>query len=603
LALPYRQREWTAKSRSRGEPARVARPRILVVDDTPSIHDDFRKILDRGNQPSQALRELEATLLGDEVKTPTSPLEPPEFDIDSAYQGQEALNAIVEAREAGRPYALAFIDVRMPPGWNGLLTTAMVLDADSDIHVVLCTAYSDHGWNEIVDTVGETDRVLILKKPFNAIEVRQLSHTLTSKWRLARANRRRMAHLEQRVAERTQDLQAANQQLRHEMQERIRAEAELRKAQRLEALGRLAAGIGHEINNPLSFITASLEAAGGELEAVRDQLPAGLYEDLEELLGAAAIGADRIAQIVRNIRLVSRPSEAPAELVDVSSALALCAKMVQCEIDPRIEIALDLPPVPPVIGKRVELEQVFINLFKNAAHALIEQPTAAPRIEASARCEEGAVVVEIADNGPGIPEHLLDKIFDPFFTTKPMDRGSGLGLSICHSIVNALGGTIGIHSQEGHGTTVSVRLPRAPSHAPRHPRLPTSDPALPIAPVRGRILVVDDEPLMLRAFERALSDHEVVTATDGRAALALCMSEPFDVILCDIMMPGVNGRDFFEMLKQTQPGAEARIVFVTGGILVDEVREFLTSVPNECLEKPFASAALRKKVARKLGAL
>jgi signal transduction histidine kinase len=570
------------------------------VDDTPSIHDDFRKILTRGSQPSQALRELEATLLGEEAHTPAA--SPPEVDIDSAYQGEEALHAIVEAREAALPYALAFIDVRMPPGWNGLATTAMVLDADPDIHVVLCTAYADHGWSEIMGTVGETDRVLILKKPFNAIEVRQLSHTLTSKWRLARANRRRMAHLEQRVAERTQDLQAANQQLRHEMQERIRAESELRKAQRLEALGRLAAGIGHEINNPLSFITASIEAASGELEAVRDRLPAGLFEDLEELLGAASIGADRIAQIVRNIRLVSRPSEAPAEFVDVSGALALCAKMVQCEIDPRIEIALELCPVPPVIGKRVEMEQVFINLFKNAAHALIEQPRAAPRIEARARCDEDAVVVEISDNGPGIPEHLLDKIFDPFFTTKPMDRGSGLGLSICHSIVNALGGTIGIHSQEGHGTTVSVCLPPAPSHAPR-PRHMTSDPALPIAPVRGRILVVDDEPLMLRAFERALGDHDVVTAADGRAALALCMSETFDLILCDIMMPGLNGRDFFEMLKQAHPGAEARIVFVTGGILVDEVREFLASVPNECLEKPFASAVLCKKVARSLSAL
>jgi two-component system, NtrC family, sensor kinase len=602
LALPYPKGEWTAKQQSRGEPSQVARPRILVVDDTPSIHDDFRKILARGNQPSLALRELEATLLGDAVQL--SATSPPEVHIDSAYQGQEALNIIAQAREAGKPYALAFIDVRMPPGWNGLATTAMVLDADPDIHVVLCTAYSDHGWSEIVNTVGETDRVLILKKPFNAIEVRQLSHTLTSKWRLARANRRRMAHLEQRVAERTQDLQAANQQLRHEMQERIRAESELRKAQRLEALGRLAAGIGHEINNPLSFITASIEAASGELETICDQLPPGLYEDLEELLGAAAIGADRIAQIVRNIRLVSRPSEAPAEFVDISRALALCAKMVQCEIDPRIELALELSPVPPVIGKRVEMEQVFINLFKNAAHALIEQPTAMPRIEARARCGEGGtVVVEITDNGPGIPEHLLDKIFDPFFTTKPMDRGSGLGLSICHSIVNALGGTIGIRSREGQGTTVSVCLPPAPSHAPRPRHTTASDPALPIAPVRGRILVVDDEPLMLRAFERALGAHDVVTAAEGREALALCMSEPFDLILCDIMMPGVNGRDFFEMLKQAHPGAEARIVFVTGGILVDEVREFLASVPNECLEKPFASAVLRKKVARKLSAL
>src|SRR5690606_25465805 len=160
----------------------------------------------------------------------------------------------------------------------------------------------------------------------------------------------------------------------------------------------------------------------GEMEALEDRIPEAVYRDIRELLEAALIGADRIAQIIRNIKLFARPSNAPAEFVDVSSALALSAKMVECELDTAVQLDLALSQVPAIIGRRVEIEQVFINLLKNAVHALADKPQDSPRICASSRADdEGHVVVDIVDNGPGIDDDILDKIFDPFFTTKPVD--------------------------------------------------------------------------------------------------------------------------------------------------------------------------------------
>jgi PAS domain S-box-containing protein len=201
--------------------AQSHRPRILIIDDNHAIHDDLRKILAPRPSPVPALAEAEADLFGDEA--PESAAE--EFEISSAYQGQEGVSMVREAVAAGRPFALAIVDMRMPPGWDGLQTTARLWQEDPDLQVVICTAFSDYSFNDIVNRLGRSDRLLILKKPFDIVEVLQLASTLVEKWRLSRAARARLEELDELVEQRTRELTKSNQQLSEEIHERKQTEA------------------------------------------------------------------------------------------------------------------------------------------------------------------------------------------------------------------------------------------------------------------------------------------------------------------------------------------------------------------------------------------
>jgi PAS domain S-box-containing protein len=192
--------------------------RILVVDDNPAIHDDLRKVLGGDSSELQDLASDEALLFGTTVVPATS------FEIDSAYQGEEGLEKVKQALSESRPYAMAFIDVRMPPGWDGIETITRVRKVDPDLQTVICTAFSDYSWMDIQRRLGHSDNLLILKKPFDNIEVIQLAHALTRKWMLNRQARTKMADLDRMVGQRTAELQAANGKVRHEFEERVKAE-------------------------------------------------------------------------------------------------------------------------------------------------------------------------------------------------------------------------------------------------------------------------------------------------------------------------------------------------------------------------------------------
>jgi two-component system NtrC family sensor kinase len=596
------ERTATASPMQDTAPAQEPRPehdaapaqRILVVDDNPAIHEDFRKILDADLAPK--LDALANILFGDAPP----PARGQSFVLDSAMQGEQALGMVQKAVAEQSPYAVAFVDIRMPPGWDGLETLARIWEVDPRIEAVLCSAYADYSWEQILARVGDSDQLLILKKPFDVPEVRQLVHALTAKWQLARENERRLADLEMRVSERTRELASANEQLRREIEEREQTERALRKAQRLEALGRLAAGIGHEINNPLTFMTAGIETLASDLKLLVPHLPPLVQEELRELTEAAAIGADRISQIVRSIRLFGNKEEREVEVVDMGSVLSLSLRMTASDLDPGIDVRTDLDEVPPILGRRVPLEQVFVNLLQNAAHALADTPERPPgprRIDVTCRHgDHRSVVIEIADTGVGIAQEHLDRIFDPFFTTKPVNQGTGLGLSICHSIISDHGGDIDVQSTPGKGTKVTVRLPvvrlGSPELAAMLAKAEQEDEAE-AEPLRGRVLVVDDEPLILRMMMHALRDHDVVGVTSAVDALEQCMGRSFDVVLCDLMLPGMTGMQLYERLRETHAGMESRVVFMTGGTLLPDVQRFLTDTPNPCLEKPIPIKRLR----------
>jgi two-component system, NtrC family, sensor kinase len=216
-------------------------PRVLVIDDNEAIHEDVRKILHFGQTGVTELSALEADLFDE---TPTTPSWV-QFQIDSAYQGQEGFELVKAALAEGRPYAVAFVDVRMPPGWDGIETIGHIWRADPDIQIVICTAFSDHSWPEIVAKLAPADGLLILRKPFDGIEIRQMVHALSAKWMLNRELHLRLADLERSVQVRTADLVNANENLRKEILTRARLESELVLAQKLETVGQMAANLAH----------------------------------------------------------------------------------------------------------------------------------------------------------------------------------------------------------------------------------------------------------------------------------------------------------------------------------------------------------------------
>jgi CheY-like chemotaxis protein len=245
-----------------------------------------------------------------------------------------------------------------------------------------------------------------------------------------------------------------------------------------------------------------------------------------------------------------------------------------------------------VDGNDSRLGQVFLNLIVNAAQAIPEGDTARQEIRVTTfNYRDDRVAIEVRDTGSGISEALRAKIFDPFFTTKPAGVGTGLGLAICHRLISAMNGTIEVESELGKGTLFRVILPVARSDQPEL----TPQPSITLAARRGRILVVDDEPMMGSVVRRMLSsEHDVTTLTSARAAQDLIAAgERFDVILTDLMMPEITGMDLYETLVKLAPEQADRIVFMTGGAFTARARDFLNKVRNPRVDKPFDLNTLR----------
>ncbi|HET7544741.1 MAG TPA: PAS domain S-box protein, partial [Polyangiaceae bacterium] len=380
--------------------------------------------------------------------------------------------------------------------------------------------------------------------------------------------------------------------------ERKAIQARLVEADRLAALGVLSAGIAHEINNPLAYLLLNLEYLSRELPSLpRD--PSKL-DALMVRVRDAFHGAERVASIVRDLRTFARADEGIRGPIDVQSALESALNIAGNEIKQRATLVRDYEPVPPVDANPNRIEQVLLNLLLNAAQALPNHESPGHEVRAKLRSSNGQVSIIIEDTGSGIPEELLGKIFDPFFTTKPVGVGTGLGLSICRSIVRGLGGEISASSTLGRGSQFTVSLPASKDRVPPKTIAPRS--SSPPPQKRGQILIVDDEISVSRTLRALLqNEHDVVLTSDGAQALAAIAEGPnagFDVIMCDLMMPGMSGMELYERIRQEHPGLETRIVFMTGGVSIDRAREFLATTINLTFEKPFDFERLRRTLRR-----
>jgi signal transduction histidine kinase len=378
--------------------------------------------------------------------------------------------------------------------------------------------------------------------------------------------------------------------------EQRKMQEQLLISDRMASVGTLAAGVAHEINNPLSAVVANLELVMKDLARVSEELQIDdRFVDIFDQLRDARDGADRLRHIVRDLKIFSRSSDVERRgPVDVRRVLESSLRMAWNEIRHRARLIKEYGAVPPVEANEARLGQLFLNLIVNAAQAIREGNADQNVIRVSTELEaaSGWIVVEVRDSGAGIPPEHLPRIFDAFFTTKPVGIGTGLGLSICHRIVTGFGGEISVQSQVGKGTVFRILLPPAADSD-----VELTPPALVVATParRGKILVIDDEQMLAKALGRALTPEHDVTivfnAGDGQRRIAA--GERYDVIICDLMMPQMSGMDLHAELSRTFPEQASRMVFVTGGAFTQGARTFLDDVPNQRIEKPFDTQHIR----------
>ncbi len=389
---------------------------------------------------------------------------------------------------------------------------------------------------------------------------------------------------------------------------------------RLQAIGQLAAGVAHEINNPAAFVLANqsvmkellqslsacleellslpeithnpatLEAAHRVLEHHRSE---EAIRELAEMVEDNTQGLKRIAVMVKDLRLFSRVETEDVECAPLNDVIEVACHMVENEVRHRGRLIKDLESVSSIACHRYRLSQVFVNLLLNGAQAL-DGPDGEVRISS---CQTGdQLVVVVEDNGVGMPESEHTRVFEPFFTTKGRTEGTGLGLSLSLEIVRQHGGSIEVDSEIGRGTRFTVTLPIDTGLQPnsRVSLIPSGEPA-----ERMKLLLVDDEPQILRAYRRMLQHHHVVVAEGGACALDILREDHrFDLVLCDLMMPECDGVQVYEEISQRWPELIDRIVFYSGGAFTPRASAFVDSVGNICLEKPLESRLLLKVLDR-----
>jgi two-component system NtrC family sensor kinase len=573
--------------------------RILVVDDNPAIHSDFKKILCPATADGLTLDAVEADIFGHAPNTPR----PTGFQVDSAFQGQEGFALVEHSVATNQPYSVVFMDVRMPPGWDGIETTAHIWGIAPDIQIVICTAYSDYSWEEMITRLGISDRLVILKKPFDNVEVIQLAHALTEKWRLGREARLKMEQMEAMVAARTRELQAANEQLKIEMAERVRTEEALRQSQKMEALGQLAGGIAHDFNNLLTVIRGSVDC----LLMEPDQ-PPETVEGLQEIEQAT----ERAAKLTTQILMFSRKKRMQPQVLDLNGVIAGLGQLLQRLLGENIALQFQAGSTPlRVHADPLMMEMVLLNLATNARDAMPqggrltidanEVEINEVRAHGNLKSRIGRFAcIRVADTGCGIAPAVLPNLFDPFFTTKEPGKGTGLGLATVYGIVQQHQGWIEVESKPGHGATFSFYIPVStikPGFTPA-PR-----PIVKIPRGTETILLVEDEPTVHRLALNFLQrlGYRVYNAYTGNEALSIWAEHAIkiDLLLTDMVMPGeLSGRKLAQTLQAQK--SSLKIIYTTGYSVDALNTDYALDEGVNFLAKPYKPEKLAHIVRRSL---
>jgi two-component system, NtrC family, sensor kinase len=571
--------------------------RVLIIDDNDSIHADFRKIIGGSTAPAAVLNSAAEALFGQASPAAVHM----GFEIDSTHQGQEGLTRVQQSIEQGRRYALAFVDVRMPPGWDGIETVQRIWEVDKALQIVICTAYSDYSWSEMVKVLGETDRWLILKKPFDNIEVRQIASALVAKWNLAQRAERTMQDLAEMVRERTLELSSTNQLLLQEVAERKRSDEtlrqrdeELRRSQKMESLGILAGGVAHEFNNLLQSMQGYTQFAMNGLE--RDDQR---YQDLEVALKAS----QKAATLTKQLLGFGRRQVLQFADFDPNQMIRELAKLLQPLIGEHIRLEMVLAPnVGTINGDASQLQQLLMNLCVNARDAMptggqlliqtdnlvLDDTTCASYPDLQPGCH---LLLTVADTGFGMAPDVLKHAFEPFFTTKEVGEGTGLGLAMVYGVVRQHKGTVRVESQRGLGTKFEIYLPTTTDRPAAHE---CARRAVQRSEIGEVILVVDDDESVRNLAVRTLEEagYDTLTACDGVEALAVFEEHQNEIslVLLDVTMPRMNGREVYYRMKQID--THVNTIFCSAYDLETAQLGFISEQGLWLLRKPFDPATM-----------
>ena len=426
--------------------------RILVIDDNPDIHKDFQTIL-LEEEHSAELDALKAEVFGDDNGEFAAA---GRYELDFATQGKEGCKRIKQALSEDRPYELAFVDMRMPPGWDGLKTIEQIWKTDPHVQVVICTAYSDYSWEEITKRLGKSENFLMLKKPFDSAEVAQLASALTEKWGLAKQASMKMEQLEQMVKERTDELTKTNAQLEQEIADRKRAQE--RQTELLDQVE----SINCELRDFASIVSHDLKAPLRGIKTLANWLSTDyadkLGNDGREQINLLSGRVDWMHKLIEGVLEYSRVGRIEEERVQVNLN-ELITEVIGMVAPPKNITVTVENELPKIECERTRITQVFQNLLSNAVKHM-DKPNGQIRVG----CVEdnGFWKFSIADNGPGIAEKHFEKIFQIFQTLSLRDNSesTGVGLTIVKKIVELYGGKIWVESKVGEGSTFFFTLPK-----------------------------------------------------------------------------------------------------------------------------------------------
>lgn len=576
--------------------------RIIVIDDTESIHSDFEKVLTpaASSESELALEELDRIIFEEETPSPPSTSTQFQFEIEHAYQGEEGLSKIVTALDADNAISVAFVDMRMPPGWDGLKTVEEISKADPHVQLVICSAYSDYSWREIIERVGHTDRLLILKKPFDQAEVYQIAVALSEKWHAEKRTRDLLEELEKKVQDRTEQLSTANDTLNSLNSELQVAVSEARAAER--AKGRFLATMSHEIRTTLNgIIGASHMLNHSESLPKADQ----------EFTSIIQKSGDALMIIINDILDYSKYESGQLELEEIPFSLMdlarECTNLMETAIV-RMNVELELlhdEGLPElVIGDPARIRQVILNLLNNAfkfgRDGIV---TLAIKVE-SLKEQSASLRIEIRDQGIGMNTETIERLFSAFMqadsSTTREYGGTGLGLAICKLLADAMAARIDVTSELGQGSCFAllIELPLPPENVRAVEIEKTETRSEEAARVRKavhqdfgdkRVLLVDDNAINRKLGKRFLQQMkiEVTLANNGREAFEKATADDYDLVLMDLQMPELDGIGATKKIRAFDSHrSDVPIVALTANAFKDVREQCKDAGMNDFLTKP-----------------